>query len=129
MNPLFRIALLASFVLAFSIAASAQTRVTFARGATSKVVSGQLNGPRSERKYLIRVRAGQTLRVEQTATSNAVTIYIEDPSGEDVSDMEANCNSRKRVSPTVRGDYVITVVQCTKVDRWRGKFSVRFSVR
>lgn len=129
MNTLFRIALLASFLLAFSIAASAQTRVSFARGATSKTVSGQLNSPRSERKYVIRVRAGQTLRVEQTRNSNAVTITIEDPNGEDVSDMEANCNSRKRVSPTVRGDYIVTVVQCTKVDRWRGKFSVKFSVR
>lgn len=129
MNFLLRIALLASFVLAFSIiAASAQTRVEFRHGSHSKIVKGELNSPRTERKYVIRVRAGQTLKVDQTKNSNAVTIYIQDPGGEDVSDMEANCNSRKSVSPTVKGDYIVTVVQCTKVDRWRGTFRVKFTV-
>jgi hypothetical protein len=117
--------------MALSLAVSAQkaTRVTFAKGATSKTVSGQMSGFRSEKVYFIRVKTGQTLKVEQAARSRGVTITIQDPNGEDVSDMDASCNSRKSVSPTSRGDYRITVTECKKADPWRGTYRIRFSVR
>jgi len=128
---LSRLAIAVLFVLAFSYAASAQkaVRVTFVKGATSKTVSGQMSGYKSERVYVVRVKAGQTLKVEQASNSHGVTITIEDPNGEDVSDMEASCNSRKSVSPTVKGDYRITVTECMKADAWRGTYRVRFAVR
>jgi hypothetical protein len=129
MKNLVRILAAASFLIVLTYAASAQTRVTFARGATSKIVAGQMSGFRSERVYLIRVRPGQTLRVAQIDRSKPVTVTIEDPNGEDVSDMDASCNNRKSVSPTIRGDYRVTVVECRKADAWRGTYRIRFSVR
>lgn len=117
------------FLSPLSLAASAQTRVTFARGATGKTVSGQMSGFNSERVYLIRVNRGQTLRVEQLARDrHRTTITIEDPAGEDASDMDASCNNQKRVSPTRKGDYRVTVMECRKADPWRGTFRIRFSV-
>ena len=64
MKRLFGVSLLISFLFLLSMAASAQTRVNFAPGATSAVVTGQLNGFNSRRVYVIRVRRGQRLRVE-----------------------------------------------------------------
>lgn len=122
--PLFSVSLL----LFLCLSASAQTRIRFARGATSAVVTGQMNGFNSKRVYLIRVRAGQRLRIEQIGSSHAVTTSLEGPDGEDVSDMDASCNSRKDFSPTARGDYKITVVECMKADPWRGKFRLRIRV-
>jgi hypothetical protein len=128
MKKLFRISLLISILFLLSMAASAQTRVNFAPGATSAVVTGQLNGFNSRRVYLIRVRRGQRLRVEQIGSSHLVSTTLEDPTGEDVSDMDASCNSHKDVSPTRRGDYTLTVGECRKADRWRGKFRLRIRI-
>jgi hypothetical protein len=119
---------LVSVLFFLSVAASAQTRIRFARGATSAVVTGTLNGFNSKRVYVIRVRRGQRLRIEQIGSSHPVTTTLEDPVGEDASDMDASCNSRKDHSPTKRGDYRITVVECQKADRWRGKFRLRVRV-
>jgi hypothetical protein len=129
MKNVLKIIAVASFLIVLSYAASAQTRVTFARGATTKVVTGQMSGFRSERVYLIRVRPGQTLRVEQMGRSKPVSIYIQDPNGEDATDMDLSCHSNHRVSPTARGDYRITVTECKKADPWRGTYRIRFTVR
>ena len=129
MKNFLKLFTLAVFMVILSYAASAQTRVTFARGATTKVVTGQMSGFKSERVYLIRVRQGQTLKVEQMGRSNPVSIYIEDPSGEDATDMDLSCHSTHRISPTARGDYRITVTECKKADPWRGAYRIRFTVR
>jgi len=128
MKKVFRILLLISILFLLSMAASAQTRIHFARGATSAVITGRLNGFNSKRVYLIRVRRGQRFRVEQIGNSHLVTTTLEDPTGEDVSDMDASCNSHKDLSPTKRGDYRLTVVECRKADRWRGRFRLRVRV-
>jgi hypothetical protein len=128
MKRLFWVSLLISFLFLLSMAASAQTRVRFAPGATSAVVTGQLNGFNSRRVFLIRVRRGQRVQVEQIGSSHPVSTALEDPAGEDVSDMDASCNSHKDVSPTKRGDYTLTVGECRKADRWRGKFRLRIRV-
>jgi hypothetical protein len=128
MKRLFGISLLVLFLFLLAIAAPAQTRVHFAPGATSAVVTGSLNGFNSRRVYVIRVRRGQRLRVEQIGNSHLVSTTLEDPAGEDVSDMDASCNSHKDVSPTKRGDYTLTVGECRKADRWRGKFRLRIRV-
>lgn len=119
----------AIFVFTETAAAQKTTRVKFGRGAVSAVVSGHLSGYRSKKVFLIRVRSGQTLRTEQIGSRHNITLFIEAPNGEDVTDSDASCNNRKEVSPTLAGDYRITVVECQKADPWRGTFRFRITVR
>ena len=119
-----------AMIVALAAAFEAQTpsRIKFARGAVSANVTGRLAGYSDTKTYIIKVRAGQTLRTQQTG-KNYVTISIKDPNGEDVGDADASCNDRKEVRPTVAGDYTLTVVQCQKADEWRGTFHFRVTVR
>lgn len=120
-----------SFLVIFSVEAFAQraTRINFRRGARSALVAGKLSGYRDSRNYVIRVRAGQTLRTEQIGDRHDITIYIHGPSGEDVGDSDASCNNRREITPTVAGDYKVQVVECQKADAWRGKFKFKITVR
>jgi len=111
-----------------TIFAQQLTRVKFRKGAISAVVTGNLSNYRSEKRFVIRVRAGQTLKVEQIKSENSthyVTVSIKSPNGEDVTDSDASCNNRKEITPTVAGDYVITVTECMKADEWRGSFKLK----
>ncbi len=112
-----------------SVAASAQvTRIHFAPGATSKVVTGTLRGWKSHRKYVIFVKKGQTLTTE--SVKNSITIGIDAPPGSTYEqDMAADCHDRNEVTPTARGDYGITVTECKKADPWRGTFKFKVVVR
>jgi len=127
--------LFALFVTAFAILTStanaqAPTRINFARGATSVVVSGTLKTPRSKKVYLLRVGNSQTLRTEQLGDgSHPISIWIRDPNGDDAGDMDASCHNRYTISPTIRGDYRLTVEGCKKADNWRGSYRFRISVR
>ncbi len=132
MKKTIQILLIAVILSAFAVESFAQNaiRVRFRKGAFSKIVLGTLNGYQGKKVYVIRVRAGQTLKVEQIksdASTRYVTLSIKSPSGEDVSDMDASCNNRKEVTPTESGDYVITVVECQKADAWRGRFKLKFT--
>lgn len=104
-------------------------RIRFARGATGAVIAGALNGFRDSRTFVIRVRAGQTLRTSQVGNSHPITIYIVDPRGEGVGESDASCNDRREITPTIAGDYKIRVVECQKADPWRGRFRFRVTVR
>jgi hypothetical protein len=120
------------FAVAMNTAASAQSlvRIKFPRGATRANVSGTLSGYRSKRAYVIRVRAGQTLRTEQVSRdSHPITIYIKDPFVRPVGDSDASCNNRREITPTIAGDYRIEVVECQKADPWRGRFRFEITVR
>jgi hypothetical protein len=130
MRTFARTLLAASFIFLLVGFASAQkaTRIKFAHGATSKVVSGTLNGYKDKRNFVIRVRAGQTLRTEQIG-AHEITIFIADPSGTDTDNSDASCNNRREVTPTVAGDYHIQVVECMKADRWKGTFRFRVTVK
>ena len=114
--------------LASSGSSQISSRIKFARGAVAASVVGKLTGYGDSKTFLIKVRKGQTLRTQQTGKNN-ITISIKDPNGEDVSDADASCNNRKEVTPTIRGDYLLTVVQCQKADEWRGTFRFRVTVR
>ena len=120
------IVLLASAATAFG---QHSTRIVFARGATSKVVSGTLNGWHDKRNFVIRVRAGQTLSTVQVGNAHDITIFIAAPNGQDTDDSDASCNNRRKVTPTVAGNYHIQVVECQKADRWRGRFRFRVTAR
>ena len=130
MRTLARTLLALTFIFLLIGMASAQkaTRITFAHGATSKVVSGTLNGYKDKRNFVIRVRAGQTLHTEQVG-NHSITIFVADPSGTDTDDSDASCNNRREVTPTVAGDYQIQVVECMKADRWKGTFKFRITVK
>lgn len=112
-----------------SAAASAQvTRIHFAPGATSKVVTGTLHSYKSHRKFVIRVRAGQTLTTEDVG-KHPITLAIKGPPGSNYEqDMAADCHSHNEITPTAAGDYKITVTECQKADPWRGTFKMRIKV-
>ena len=118
-------------LLLLSISANGQrsTRISFAKGATSAIVAGNLNGYKQTKNYRIRVRAGQTLRTEQVGDRHDITIYIQGPSGEDVGDSDASCNNRREIAPTVAGEYKIQVIECQKADAWHGQFKFKVTVR
>ena len=123
-----------SLLLLFSGAAQSVlgqrvTRIKFARRALKANVSGTLNGYHGKRIYVIRVRSGQTLSTGQVGDRHDITIYIKDPTGADVGDSDASCNNRREISPTVAGDYRITVVECQKADAWQGTFKFRITVK
>lgn len=111
--------------------AVAPTRIKFARGASSAIVSGSLSSFDSEQNYLIGVGKGQTMTVEQLGNKSAgsVSIYVTDPTGENANDMDLSCHSNATVAPTVAGDYKIQVVECQKADPWKGKFSFKVTVK
>jgi hypothetical protein len=122
------VAIFLFLTLTGAAAAQRPTRITFVRGATTKVVTGTLNGYRSHRTYVIYVKQGQTLTTE--AVKNYTTIGVEAPPGSTYEqDMAADCHDKNEVSPTARGDYKITVTECRKADRWRGTFKFRVTVR
>ena len=125
-----KLSILAVFVALAVVSLQAQslTRIKFARGAVSASVSGKLKGYSDHKTYVIKVRAGQTLRTTQTG-KNYITISIKDPNGNDPTDADASCNNRKEVNPTIAGDYTLTVVECQKADAWRGTFHFRVTVR
>lgn len=110
---------------------SAQTRITFKRGAKQAVATGNLYSYKSKKVFVIRVRRGQTLstgQIKSDASARYISVSITDPKGNDVTDSDASCNNRKEVSPTVAGDYRIVVYECMKADAWRGKFRLKVRV-
>ncbi|MFX5302173.1 hypothetical protein ABTD13_18150, partial [Acinetobacter baumannii] len=58
-----------------------------------------------------------------------ISISLKDPDGRDAGDSDASCNARKEVTPTVAGDYRIEVIECRKAEPWRGRFTIRVTVR
>lgn len=124
------IAAAAGFALTvLSGAVAAQTQVKFKRGANTLYLTGHLSGYEQKRIFTIRVRRGQTMNIRDVGR-NAVSVWVEGPprSGYE-QDLAADCHGRTDVSPTVAGVYRLTVTECRKVDRWRGPFRVKVTVR
>jgi hypothetical protein len=112
-----------------SVLAQKPTRITFKRGATAVLVTGRLNGYKSQKTYVIGVRKGQRLTT-RNAGDNYITVGVEAPPGSTYEqDMAADCHDRNEVAPTVAGNYRITVTECMKADRWKGSFKLRVTVR
>lgn len=123
--------IIASFLVLTIFAVSAVwakpvKRIYFKKGATKAVVTGTMNGYKSKDTFVLRVREGQTLKVD---SNRSVTLAVVDPSGEDVMDRDLSCNGRAEISPTVAGDYKIIVVECMKADPWRGSYKLNVSVK
>jgi len=109
-----------------AISAKPVKRIYFKKGATKAVVLGTMSGFKSKDIYILRVREGQTLKVD---SNRSVTLAVVDPAGEDVMDRDLSCNGRAEISPTVAGDYKIIVVECMKADPWRGTYKLNVSVK
>jgi hypothetical protein len=130
MKSFFTAFLLLAVIGLCSAAASAQApvRITFTRGQTTKVVTGTMNGYKSVRNYVIRVKKGQTLKTE--AVKNFITIGVEAPPGSNYEqDMAADCHDRNEVNSTAAGDYKISVTECKQADPWHGTFKFRITVK
>lgn len=122
-------ALLILSVMSASVSAQKATRITFKRGSDRAIVTGTLDGYRSKRTFVIRVLKGQRMTTE-SAGNNAITVSVEAPKGSTYEqDMAADCHDRNEVFPTAAGDYRITVTECQKADRWKGKFRMVVEVR
>ena len=118
-------------IVAAAGSASAQraTRVNFRRGAHSTVVTGYLSNYKQSKNFVIRVRAGQTMKIEGIG-DHAVSTYLEGPPGSNYTqDMAADCHNHAEVDKTDAGDYKLSVQECSKADQWRGTFKVRITIR
>jgi hypothetical protein len=126
---LFSVVVLTLALAAGTVSAQRATRVHFARGARSTVITGYLSNYKQSRTFLIHVRAGQTMKVEGIG-NRAVSTFLEGPPGSNYEqDMAADCHSRADVDKTDAGDYKLSVRECSKADPWRGTFKVRITVR
>ena len=131
MRKIFQCSAVAVIVLMMATFAFSQQKITFKRGARATVVTGNLNGYRGKKVFVIRVRRGQTLSTEQVkndASNRYITVSIKAPNGATVGDSDASCNNRKEISPTRAGDYRIEVYECQKSDAWRGSFRLKVRV-
>jgi hypothetical protein len=130
MKSFYRLSLLLAFFIVCSAAAFGQTtRIKFSPGATSAVVTGTLSGYKSHKTFIIRVRHGQTMTTSNAGTHH-ITVDITAPPGSTYEpDLAADCHDHQEVKPTAAGDYKITVTECQKADRWKGKFKLRVKVR
>jgi hypothetical protein len=112
----------------FTAPAQRPVRITFAKGQTTKVITGTMNGYKSIRNYVIRVRKEQTLTTE--SVKKYITIGVEAPPGSNYEqDMAADCHDRNEVNPTAAGDYQISVTECKKAEPWRGTFKFKIKVK
>jgi hypothetical protein len=114
-------------LLAVSLTAFARPvkRITFPKGATKVSVSAYLNGYKDSQIFLIKLRKGQKMTLDAT---RSVSLFISNPNGEDVSDMDLSCHSRQTVEKTTSGDYKIKAIQCGKADEWKGSFKLTVKV-
>lgn len=125
MKKIFPIALI--LIICFSAFAMRPVkRIVFPKGATKVSITGYLNGYKDSQVYLIKLRKGQTLKVD---ANKPVSLYITDPNGEDASDMDLSCHSRQVVENTKAGDYKIKAVECGKADAWKGSFKLSINVK
>ena len=128
-----RVLIATVFVFLISVEVSAQkaTRIEFYKDSTGATVSSNLRNYKDRKVYVIKVRAGQTLKTEQIKgdSTRYVTVSIKNPSGKVVGDSDASCNNRKEITPTVAGDYTITIYECQKADEWRGRFRLKVTVK
>jgi len=105
-------------------------RVKFPRGATHVDLTGSLKGYRDGKTFILRVRPGQTISTEQISQYRPVTVWVTTPAGGPYDeDMDMSCHNRRKITPTVAGDYRLEIKECEKADRWRGTFRVRVAVR
>ena len=115
-------------------------RIVFKKGATKAVIYGKLNSYKDSQGYVIKVRAGQVIRVDTESLEDGfTTVGIGSPTGEGFFQSDLGCHSHAETTAewsdrengsnaTVAGDYTITVGECGKGDEWKGKFKLTVEV-
>ena len=134
-NISLRLITVATLLLALGVNGSAEPRaprrITFRRGATKASVAGRLGGWDDKARYLIRLRAGQTMNLSVVGACPGCTpdVRVDSPAGaNDTADPDM-CQCRLEVSDTAAGDYRITVGENRKGRRWKGAFVLSVEVR
>jgi len=112
--------LLAGATIACSASAQTQARATpaaeplrFARGASSASVTARLKGPKSDlHDYVVRVKAGQVLRVDLVTMSTSTYFRVMPPAGNDEPLFRGEMEPHPHWSGVVRvgGDYRVRVL-------------------
>lgn len=99
---------------------SAQTRVNFARGATTATVRGYLRGIKDHADFMLRLKAGQHIRIEirGRGPTRGVLIF---PSGKQDGGPGGVIFDDK-IDET--GDFQIRVTESSMAEAWRGNFTV-----
>jgi hypothetical protein len=125
---------IASLVLLLTTGVSAKQpprRIKFKPGATTASVTGRLNGWNDKAQYVIRVRAGQTmnLSVEGKCDDCHPDVTVKSPANANDTVDPDMCQCRVEVSNTAAGDYLITVGENRKGERWKGAFVLSVEVR
>lgn len=118
-------------------AADAPKRLKFAKGATVLKVTDTISKTTKERHYVLKLRAGQTLEIDQIniksvsagQTQKLVTTSLSGPTNDDLNDSDLSCNARKKVSSTKAGDYHLVVMPCGKVDPWTGSYTLSIKAK
>lgn len=118
-------------VASMSLAKPAPRRIRFQLGATTASVTGRLNGWNDKAQYLIRLRAGQTMKlsVEGKCDDCNPDVTVKSPAGSGDTVDPDMCQCRVEVSNTTAGDYLITVGENRKGERWKGTFVLSIEVR
>lgn len=82
MKKLIGIKILAAILIIFTLSSDslAQTRITFARGSSSKTLNGTLTSG-STRAYVLRVRQSQIITINVVSGNNNIEIDLDDVDG------------------------------------------------
>ena len=117
--------------LPFNVFGQKVQRIKFKKGATSAIVTGSLKNYKDKLRYVIDLRAGQSLEIEQIgkAGNHYVSVYFTALKGEDDGGLDASCHSNYRLEKTVAGDHKFEVVECQKADKWKGTFKLKITVK
>lgn len=121
-----RTGLAVTAVLTLSLPADASTsRVSFKRGTSSATLSGRFRTVDDMNTYLLKVKDGQTIKITASAK---VSVFVVDPNGDDATDADLSCNSKKIIDETFAGDYEVQVSPCLKYDNPLGSYKVTLAV-
>lgn len=113
-------------IISSTIFARPIKRIKFSKGSTKTTVTSYLNGYKDSQTYLIKVKKGQILVLK---ANKYVSLFITDPNGDDVSDMDLSCHSNQKIKNTIAGDYKVKAVQCQKADEWKGSFKLSVTAK
>ena len=114
----------AAVIACASSAATAQTRIYFARGATRATVRGYLGGMRDEVLYVLRAKAGQHMRVEIRGRGATRGVVMFPSGGQDGGPGGVVFDG---ILPDT-GDYRIRVTESSMAEAWRGNFTLIIDV-
>lgn len=112
-------------------ASSKVRRIKFKPGATTANVTGRLNGWKDQERFVIRLRAGQTmhLSVEAKCEDCYAEIGVESPAGSNDEVDTAMCLCMVEVTKTAAGDYFITIGENRKGGKWKGSYVLTVMVQ